>query len=75
MYRCERCGTSFRRPSAALVDCPRCLARDGVRVPLAFRLFADAVPRPPRRVPAGLEAAVRERLAATAPAARRTTVT
>jgi hypothetical protein len=65
MYTCERCGTSFGRPSAVLESCPRCLARDGVRVPLAFRLFEDAGSG--GRTPGGLEAAVRARLACTVP--------
>lgn len=35
MFHCERCGIRFS--SGALSgrrDCPRCMARDGVRVPL-----------------------------------------
>lgn len=41
MYTCERCGTGFGRPAATSESCPRCLARDGVRVALAFRLVEE----------------------------------
>ncbi len=72
MYTCERCGTRFGRPSAVLENCPRCLARDGVRVSLAFRLFEESVAeRPAPRAPGGLESAVRDRLAMIAPDSRR----
>jgi hypothetical protein len=74
MYTCERCGTRFGRPSAVLESCPRCLARDGVRVALAFRLFEGAGGGAPRKASGGLEAAVRERLHSTAPAAHRPAV-
>jgi hypothetical protein len=71
MYTCERCGTRFGRPSAVLESCPRCLARDGVRVALGFSLLeGDARPEA-RSVSGGLEAAVRSRLASTAPELRR----
>jgi hypothetical protein len=70
MYTCERCGTRFGRPSAVLESCPRCLARDGVRVSLAFRLPGEDAGAP-RRAPGGLESAVRERLATIAPESRR----
>lgn len=64
MYACERCGTRFGRPAAMLVNCPRCLARDGERVALAFRLFEDDADRAGRRRRAGgLETAVRRKLA------------
>lgn len=67
MFHCERCGTRFS--SGALSgkrDCPRCKARDGVRVPLwwepavahvppaadaAVRAARD-LPRPEQRQPA-----------------------
>jgi hypothetical protein len=63
MYSCERCGTRFGRHVASEV-CPRCLARDGVRVPLAFRLLEDQPPIPtPTRSDDGFEAAVRRGLA------------
>jgi hypothetical protein len=71
MYTCERCGTRFGRPSAVLESCPRCLARDGVRVALAFRLFEGEAQPMPRSVPDDLEAAVRSRMASTAPELRR----
>lgn len=73
MYVCERCGTKFGRPPAVLESCPRCLARDGVRVTLTFRLLAEegtATGPGPARTD-GLEAAVRETLAATASGRRR----
>jgi hypothetical protein len=73
MYTCERCGTSFGRHVPVVENCPRCLARDGVRVVLAFKLFKDVprtgagapIPLPTRtaRVDNGLEAAVRRQLA------------
>jgi predicted nucleic acid-binding Zn-ribbon protein len=63
MYTCERCGTRFGRSSAVLESCPRCLARDGVRVALAFRLFEEAGARRTRgRSVNGLETAVRRQL-------------
>jgi hypothetical protein len=71
MYTCERCGTRFGRPSAAAESCPRCLARDGVRVGLTFRRLGTA--EPGRAEPGGLEAAVRMRMASTAPELRRIT--
>jgi hypothetical protein len=73
MYTCERCGTSFGRRTPVVESCPRCLARDGVRVALTFKLFKDVEPRgagaPIQLRPAstrlneGLEAAVRRQLA------------
>lgn len=72
MYTCERCGTGFGRPAGALESCPRCLARDGVRVSLAVGPSEKEGPgRMPRQAPGGLEAAVRERLARVAPELRR----
>ncbi|HYC82662.1 MAG TPA: hypothetical protein VEB65_12790 [Solirubrobacterales bacterium] len=73
MYTCERCGTSFGRRTPVVESCPRCLARDGIRVALTFKLFKDVprenagtpIPLPPRtaRAGSGLEAAVRRELA------------
>jgi hypothetical protein len=71
MYTCERCGTRFGRPSSVLESCPRCLARDGVRVALAFSLDQGAEEAEARSTSGGLEAAVRSRLASTAPDLRR----
>jgi hypothetical protein len=69
MYTCERCGTRFGRPSAVLDTCPRCLARDGLRVTLTFSRFEKAgVARADR---GGLQDAVRERLSTASPALRR----
>jgi len=63
MYSCERCDTRFGRHVASEV-CPRCLARDGVRVPLTFSLLKEQSPVPtPTRSEDGLEAAVRRGLA------------
>lgn len=60
MYTCERCGTRFGRPAAVLESCPRCLAREGVRVTLAFRVLEDGgLGRAIPGRPGGLEAAVR----------------
>ena len=71
MYTCERCGTKFGRTSVVLESCPRCLARDGVRVPMAFELRHQPEVHPAgRRSTSRLEAAVRERLAAGAPTLR-----
>lgn len=73
MYTCERCGTRFGRQTPVVESCPRCLARDGVRIALTFKLFKDVHPtgggepiqlRPTTtRVNEGLEAAVRRQLA------------
>jgi hypothetical protein len=73
MYKCERCGTSFGRRTPVVESCPRCLARDGVRVALTFKLFKEVKPtgtgapiqlRPATtRLNEGLEAAVRRQLA------------
>lgn len=73
MYTCERCGTSFGRQAPVVESCPRCLARDGVRIALTFKLFRDVppasagppIPLRPRtaRADNGLEAAVRRELA------------
>ena len=74
MYTCERCGTKFGRKTPVVESCPRCLARDGTRVTLTFKLFKDVpgegagnpIPLHPRtaRAGSGLEAAVRRQLAA-----------
>jgi hypothetical protein len=45
MFHCERCGIRFS--SGALSgkrDCPRCMARDGVRVPLWWEPAVAHVP-------------------------------
>jgi len=64
MYTCERCGTGFGRRGATSDSCPRCLAREGVRVTLVLRALAEPGPRAagPRLEP-GLAAAVRRGLA------------
>ena len=64
MYTCDRCGTKFGARSATVESCPRCLAREGVRVRLAFRLFEEtSTPGIHPGQPVGLEAAVQSRLA------------
>jgi hypothetical protein len=65
MYTCERCGTSFGRRTPVVESCPRCLARDGVRVALTFKLFKAVKPAgaTSTRRNQGLEAAVRRQLA------------
>jgi hypothetical protein len=73
MYTCDRCGTSFGRRTPVVENCPRCLARDGIRVELTFRLFKgvehsaapSAIPlrTTTTRSNRGLEAAVRRQLA------------
>jgi hypothetical protein len=63
MFYCERCGTRFNAAAASSAsNCPRCRARDGVAVPLSFRLFEvdaerSAGVRPQRVPPAGAPAA------------------
>jgi DNA-directed RNA polymerase subunit RPC12/RpoP len=62
MYTCERCGTRFGRVTAS-ESCPRCLARDGVRVMLAFRAFTEKRVAAGRVRSGGLETAIRGQLA------------
>ena len=46
MFHCERCKSSFNpSAAAAALNCPRCKGRDGVEVPLHFRLFEAAALR------------------------------
>ncbi len=64
MYTCERCGTRFGARWAEERSCPRCLAREGVRVRLAFKLFENTPMRMTNPSPPdGLEAAVQRHLA------------
>lgn len=62
MHTCERCGTRFGRVTAS-GSCPRCLARDGVRVDLSSRSSKKRVvqvaPLPGSRPSSGPVAAVR----------------
>ncbi len=54
MFFCERCETQFNATvAAASGDCPRCKEKEGISVPLRFRLFepsaiqvAGLTPRP-----------------------------
>ncbi len=40
MFFCERCETSYNATvAAASGDCPRCKEKEGISVPLRFRLF------------------------------------
>lgn len=39
MWHCERCGTRFGTRFAPIECCPRCRRRDGVFVPVHFKLF------------------------------------
>lgn len=40
MFRCERCGSRYSSMHAAAIEnCPRCLIRDRVSAPLAFKAF------------------------------------
>jgi len=40
MFFCERCETRFNATvAAASGDCPRCKEKEGISVPLRFRLF------------------------------------
>jgi hypothetical protein len=37
MFTCERCGSNFSPVRLARTDyCPRCRAREGIRIPLTF---------------------------------------
>jgi hypothetical protein len=53
MYTCERCGTRFGRVTAS-ESCPRCLARDGVRVALSSRSSEESAARTARDSGGGL---------------------
>jgi hypothetical protein len=40
MFFCERCETQFNATvAAASGDCPRCKEKEGISIPLRFRLF------------------------------------
>ena len=40
MFFCERCETTFNATvAAASGDCPRCKEKEGIFIPLRFRLF------------------------------------
>lgn len=40
MFYCERCQTRYNATvAAASGDCPRCKGKEGISVPLRFRLF------------------------------------
>jgi hypothetical protein len=40
MFFCERCETRFNATvAAASGDCPRCKEKEGISIPLRFRLF------------------------------------
>lgn len=40
MFFCERCETSYNATvAAASGDCPRCKEKEGISIPLRFRLF------------------------------------
>lgn len=39
MFRCESCGSGYSAQAASSWDaCPRCLAKEGTKVPLSFEL-------------------------------------
>jgi hypothetical protein len=52
VFSCSQCGSRYSAAyAAAIEDCPRCQARDGIASPLTFSLFerrdvalADAMP-------------------------------
>ena len=49
MFNCKRCGACYSPIRAAVIEfCPRCWARDKVRVPLVVKVIKD-LPRPPAR--------------------------
>jgi hypothetical protein len=57
MFTCRRCGSGYSASHIGVENCPRCLLRDRVQVPLSFKIFRlpDArgatmpPPSPPRR--------------------------
>jgi hypothetical protein len=49
MYYCERCGSSFSPIRISSPDsCPRCLAREGIRAALTYKLFSEPESPSPR---------------------------
>lgn len=47
MFKCERCGVGYSPIRAAILEfCPRCWARDRVRVPLVVKVLRDSSSRP-----------------------------
>lgn len=47
MFNCERCGAGYSPIRAAVIEfCPRCWAREKVRVPLVVRVFRNRPYRP-----------------------------
>jgi predicted nucleic acid-binding Zn-ribbon protein len=43
MFKCERCGAGYSPSRAAILEfCPRCWARDQVRVPLVVKVVRDS---------------------------------
>ena len=39
MFRCDNCGSGYStRAASSWSACPRCLAREGIKVPLTFEL-------------------------------------
>jgi hypothetical protein len=46
MFFCERCETQFNATvAAASGDCPRCKEKEGISIPLRFRLFEPSAIR------------------------------
>ena len=46
MFFCERCETTFNATiAAASGDCPRCKEKEGISIPLRFRLFEPSALR------------------------------
>jgi hypothetical protein len=55
MFNCERCGAGYSPIRAAILEfCPRCWARDQVRVPLVVKVVRGSADGPPR-APGDLE--------------------
>jgi late competence protein required for DNA uptake (superfamily II DNA/RNA helicase) len=42
MFQCERCGSSYSATHIGVEHCPRCLLRDRVQAPLAFKVFRQS---------------------------------
>ena len=46
MFFCERCETRYNATvAAASGDCPRCREKEGISIPLRFRLFEPSAIR------------------------------
>jgi len=54
VFRCEKCGSSYSAMHAvAMENCPRCLVREQIAVPLTFKVFEATGSALPGGVPGG----------------------